>query len=125
MAPSVLAAVAPGARGVKYQNVYDVVPPSTATTFKYTDIQIYEQLFWTTSGKVFLGPTGHLNIRNLIHLNVTATTFKHTSCLWSHIFPISCPISLKQRWISPHRDLNSRAWLRRVREVAPDEAVGY
>jgi len=45
----------------------------TVSTFKYTDLKYtsrIEQVFLTTSGKVFLGPLGHLNIRNPIHLNI-------------------------------------------------------
>ena len=42
----------------------------TATTWKYTDVKIYEQFFKTTSGKVFLGQSGHLNVRNPIHFNI-------------------------------------------------------
>ena len=47
------------------------------------DFYIYELVFWTTSGKVFLGPRGHLNIRNPIcvhiHVNIRTELVFHTT----------------------------------------------
>ena len=47
------------------------------------DFYIYELVFWTTSGKVFLGPRGHLNIRNPIcvhiHFNIRTELVFHTT----------------------------------------------
>ena len=40
----------------------------------------YELVCWTTSGKVFLGPPGHLNIRNPICLQTH--TFQYTDGTW-------------------------------------------
>ena len=49
---------------------WNIVYIYMVTTFEHTDFQIYEQVFETTSGKVFLGTPGHLNLRNPIHLNI-------------------------------------------------------
>ena len=40
----------------------------------YIYIRTFEwQVFWNTSGKVFPGPPGHLNVRNPSHINVTVS----------------------------------------------------
>ena len=47
-----------------FHDTYNVTRELHLNIHKYTDLEIYKLVFKTTSGTVFPGPPGHLNIQN-------------------------------------------------------------